>query len=100
MYYIGAGIIVLNAAFLKSKNALLFRGLAYIGKHSYSIYLWHMFFQVALLGIIERRLGLAFNDMQKMICYIIGAIACGICMSEMIDSPVLRLRDKLFPSNV
>src|SRR5262252_2584709 len=70
-----------------------FRSIAYIGGFSYSIYLWHIPWML-VLGKYEvlpiRYMGL--------LVYLVGAIVLGIVTSKLVEIPVLRLRERLFPA--
>lgn len=68
--------------------------LAYIGKHSYSIYLWHGPVGAWLPGLMRRATGVELN---RTTVYLIGSIAVGILMSVMLEYPMLRIRDRFFP---
>jgi peptidoglycan/LPS O-acetylase OafA/YrhL len=65
----------------------LARALAFVGLHSYSIYLWH-----APLAVLFRFSHLA--SATSFWGYIVAAIGVGAGMSRVIEQPVLRLRDK------
>ena len=74
-------------------------GLAYLGKHSYSVYLWHS--AVAVWGLeFLRRIGLlpAANPLQFVI-YAILSFAIGIEMARLVEIPALKIRDRLFPTS-
>ena len=73
------------------------RGMAYVGQHSYSIYLWHMPLLV-VIPVIERkvlhaRLPIA---VYTIVC-IAGSCALGIFFANLVEFPVLRVRDRFFP---
>jgi peptidoglycan/LPS O-acetylase OafA/YrhL len=79
-------------------NACL-RGMAWLGKHSYSIYLWHILVGSWLLPFVTfkfRSLNMAGWTTNLMI-YFILCLGLGVFMSVLIEFPVLRLRDRLFP---
>ncbi len=71
----------------------LFRALAYVGTFSYSIYLWHF----AWLNTMMRLHVTAVPYLGGFV-YFTGAIAVGIAASKLVEMPVLRLRDRFFPS--
>jgi peptidoglycan/LPS O-acetylase OafA/YrhL len=67
--------------------------LAIVGRHSYSIYLWH----VALAAFFWRMLGSGFLSFWA---YLIVAVAVGIIMSKCIEVPSLALRERWFAQQV
>jgi peptidoglycan/LPS O-acetylase OafA/YrhL len=78
------------------------RGLGWIGLHSYSIYLWH----VTMMGIVDEKIlsRLGFDLSQPgpwilnrfLLCCAI--VSGGWLMARIIEWPVLKLRDRYFPS--
>jgi peptidoglycan/LPS O-acetylase OafA/YrhL len=91
--YLGAGYLVAKAiAFEGSAPIRITSGLlARIGVYSYSIYLWHLFFQRILAHFHIASPTLTFC------CYLAGAILFGIAAAKAIEIPVLRFRDRVFP---
>jgi peptidoglycan/LPS O-acetylase OafA/YrhL len=67
---------------------------AYIGRHSYPIYLFHI---AVLQELLKYK---ALPSRPGEVIYFIGSIAVGIFFSKVIEFPVLRLRDRIFPAEV
>jgi peptidoglycan/LPS O-acetylase OafA/YrhL len=72
------------------------RGVAYVGSHSYSIYLWHGGVGLLADAILLRRLHSPLM-LHHAVC-VVGSIVVGIAMANLIEIPVLHLRDRFFPS--
>jgi peptidoglycan/LPS O-acetylase OafA/YrhL len=69
---------------------------AFVGAHSYSIYLWHRFAQMAarhLMQYVPRA-----NWLIDVALYVCLALFIGIVTSRAVEIPVLRLRNRFFPS--
>jgi peptidoglycan/LPS O-acetylase OafA/YrhL len=63
---------------------------ARIGLYSYSIYLWHTVFILALVGFQP-------VSFVRFWLYLACCIAGGIAMAHLVEIPYLRLRDRLIP---
>ena len=88
--YLGYGCIVAWAADLPSSTGLAARAIAWTGRHSYSIYLWHLPIRILL-----------FSGKLNFIWFLIGmstSIAGGVGMSLLIEFPYIKMRDRLFPA--
>lgn len=98
-----AGAIHLNRdSFPRSARVLEFvpRTLAWIGFYSYSIYLWHVTTgRIADKFLTGRFLG-SFGWFPCMTASMIVAILAGILLSKLIEYPMLKLRDRIWPSRV
>ena len=78
----------------KGFTGWLLKPLSYIGQHSYPIYLFHILI-IQLLGrhnLLDTWVG--------SVAYFVSSITVGILISKLIEFPVLRLRDRIFPANV
>ena len=93
--YLGFGLLILLSLQLRVTNNVTVRALAFVGKHSYSIYLWHLPLLFFLIdsGRLNKWHGSKF-------IYFSLSIVLGIAMSKLVEFPALRLRDRLFPSGI
>jgi len=69
---------------------------AFVGRHSYSIYLWHLAVLAWVMPLLAGPLRLRTFG-RFMFVYTILALAIGVAMSRLIEWPVLRLRDRWIP---
>ena len=75
--------------------------MSWIGRRSYSIYLWHMPFSVPVVNRILARVGLWNSPMHDVIAMAIYAGVCvgiGSIMYALIEFPAMAIREKLAPS--
>lgn len=96
--YMGWGLLLLVAMSydLQTKNKLIVL-LAQVGVFSYSIYLWHKPFS-GLCSLPSEWWPGHLGASARLLTYFVGSLTVGILMSKGIEWPVLRLRDRLFPS--
>ncbi len=98
MFYLGSGMLLvcaLKSDFSKVPAANL---IAYIGTFSYSIYLWNAPLQ-EWLG--QSALKFAGNNWFLYAgIYLATTFLVGIGMAKLVEYPILRIRNKYFPSIV
>ena len=83
----------------KARPGPVLKLLAFIGADSYSIYLWHEPFREWVFPGLGRFLG-GNSDLVYLSVYASGSIVFGIVMGKALEYPVLRFRDKMFPSRI
>lgn len=87
--YTSFGLLLIWAVEKGPSRSFLHKGIAWIGRYSYSIYLWHF---PVLLILNRGQMSLRFFVEGLLI-----SIAFGYAMALAIEAPSLALRAKLFP---
>jgi peptidoglycan/LPS O-acetylase OafA/YrhL len=81
-------------------SAWLSDGLAFVGRYSYSIYVWHIgvldWIIVPLFRKSVRLWEVGFWPIGPL--FLVASVVFGIAMAYLIETPALRLRDRWFPS--
>ena len=73
-----------------------YRVMAWIGRYSYGIYLWHMSVRSPILALV-RHLPASMQWYSLTGGQYLAAIVLGVMVTKAIEFPMLRLRDRLFP---
>lgn len=99
LLYIGFGIVLLSSLYFKinTQNILITKAnqlFIFIGKHSYGIYLFHMF-----MPSIFDNINFEIHFQIKFILSIGVSIIAGVLMTSLIEVPVLKYRDRVFPKS-
>jgi len=80
----------------------LAKAVAGVGRHSYSIYLWHVIaYDLVLCAILGELVAKPVWDgpfALRLSLFMLVAVSVGVGLSVLIEVPVLRLRDRLSPS--
>jgi peptidoglycan/LPS O-acetylase OafA/YrhL len=99
LFALGSVALVCGLLLSPPRGTALGRGLAVVGAHSYSIYLWHM--PVILWGppLLER-CGVHLGGGASAAWAVGGSLAVGMVMARLIELPVLRWRDRRLPAQV
>jgi peptidoglycan/LPS O-acetylase OafA/YrhL len=98
LLYVGSGFLLIAALVTPVPRRGPVKALAYAGSHSYSIYLWHMPVAMWAVPKVNRILGTTENWFVYAGVYLIGSVFFGILLAALVEFPVLRVRDHLFPS--
>ena len=88
--YAGFTFIVAWTVNQSAKTFRYFSGLAWVGRYSYSIYLWHL----VAFALVQRFL----PRYASLVTYLIASILVGVVLAKLIEMPFLRFRDKFVPS--
>lgn len=87
------GFILINSiAYTKEKFLKIISPLSYIGKYSYSIYLFHTIFMAIAIHVFKG------GGVKYYISYLALAISGGIFISKLVEYPLISFREKYFPS--
>jgi peptidoglycan/LPS O-acetylase OafA/YrhL len=75
------------------------RWIGMLGVYSYSLYIWH----IAAARLAERAAGIAApglldQPLLVLLLTYVGAIAVAIVMTRLVEWPMLRVRNRVFPS--
>jgi peptidoglycan/LPS O-acetylase OafA/YrhL len=71
---------------------------AYIGRHSYSIYLWHTAYLQLVEVTFRKWIPLHVPFVLLAVINVVGACVLGIVFAHAIEFPVLKFRDRFFPT--
>ena len=106
LLYLGFGIILmicLNTygvlpAWLAVPVSAIGTAFAFVGVYSYSIYLWHEEIMAGTPVLLWQVFHIKMGPVTECVVCFSGSIAFGTLMSRLIEYPVLRLRDRIFPA--
>ena len=86
-------LLVYKAAWV-GKARVLSVPMAFLGRYSYGIYIWHIFVAATLVHVLHLD---EASPIGQVLRYGV-AIAVGVLATVAVEKPVLRLRDRLFPA--
>jgi peptidoglycan/LPS O-acetylase OafA/YrhL len=94
-YYLGSAALMVGVLMCEIPRNRATTTLAALGMDSYPIYLWHLAVRLWALPHLEK-LGLSWQSRTAI--YFVAAFVVGIVMSKLVEVPLLRLRDRWYPS--
>lgn len=102
LFYIGSGLLVLAANEVKSTSSWVLQKLGELGAASYSIYLWHVFVNEGFwkLSWAQAHAGSRTFWLIYLLSFTLGALLFGYLMARVVELPVLKLRERLWPSRL
>lgn len=98
MNALGGALIILGSLHCSKSARRLVRGTATLGIYSYTTYLWHLPIVVYLFLHVEQPSTLIWLTFTTI--YFVGSPLVGVVTARLVEIPVLRLRDRLWPSTV
>jgi len=98
LFYIGSGCLLIASLATNLPKNRLTTSAAYLGSHSYSIYLWHGAVATWLIPILASLIGIHWNWPLYATSYFVLSLVVGVAMALLIEFPTLKMRDRLFPS--
>jgi peptidoglycan/LPS O-acetylase OafA/YrhL len=102
LVYVGFGGIVMIAVTTPPAAwrpiAVTVGAVAAIGSFSYSIYLWHTAVKVFGALLLDKVAGPNVSYSFRCAYYLTSSLIVGVVMAKAVEFPVLRLRDRWFPS--
>ena len=99
LFFLGGASLLCAIVSANIPVNILTRFLGYVGSHSYSIYLWHIPTIFWFSPLIQRRI--FFGKLSYTFASILSVLLSfgfGIFFARIIEFPVLKMRDKFFPS--
>ena len=102
LLWLGSGAVLISLMNARVPDNVVTRFAGRLGAHSYSIYLWHMVAERWMTREVLTLLPDAWAGSWPVYAgvYFVLTFAVGTAMSRLVEVPVLRLRDRLFPSSV
>lgn len=79
-------------------GAIVVTALAVAGRYSYSMYLWHLPVRIAMLWVARRVPAFPATGGLGFVLFVALSIVVGMLTAKAVELPVLRLRDRYFPS--
>lgn len=95
----GACLLLLSSLALdRCRWRRLIQPIARLGQYSYSVYLWHLFVGYVFFPHLATKLTGGAGWLLNVIIYFAAAWIVGIALALVIEVPVIRCRDRWFPS--
>jgi peptidoglycan/LPS O-acetylase OafA/YrhL len=97
-FFLGSGLLLMATVRRGIPSHPVVTVLGWMGAGSCSIYLWHMF-AIGTANRLLGELGIRAGSVHVATA-IVGATLVGVAMATAVEMPVLKLRDRFFPSRL
>jgi peptidoglycan/LPS O-acetylase OafA/YrhL len=97
LFYIASGMLLVGALLCTLPRRRPIALMATLGASSYSIYLWQLPVNAWGIRLVEMAWGATLGFGARTAVFVFGSLVVGFVMSRVVESPVLHLRDKVFP---
>jgi peptidoglycan/LPS O-acetylase OafA/YrhL len=98
LLYAGSGCLLMVCSVISLPASRAANLVAYVGSHSYSIYLWAGAISSWLMPFLAKMLAPHWSWPVGVSCYVLSTLALGISMALFVEFPMLKIRDRWFPS--
>lgn len=98
LLYLGSGLALSALVDHPLKTNPIVKAITALGYYSYSIYLWHLPVRVLCARLLWQPLLPHFNWGLYAIAYTLGSLVVGILMARLVETPMLKWRDRLYPT--
>ncbi len=91
------GILIV---FSLRSQARLFQNktLAFIGRHSYNIYLWHFFTNIISYQLFKNYMHNQYIWLGYIVFFFVSTFFVGVFFTKVVEEPLLKIRDRLYPT--
>jgi peptidoglycan/LPS O-acetylase OafA/YrhL len=99
LFLTAGGLLTTGLVLCEFPKRGILAAIAGLGAYSYSIYLWHIPMRDWIIPAVDHLWGEKLNYAARSAIYVIGSLLLGVIMAKLIELPLLRLRDRWFPTS-
>lgn len=99
LFLAAAGLLLTGMLTITLPNWKVISLGANIGANSYSIYLYHLILSGICVKLVTQNPFGQKHYLLVLAAYFCSSLALGIVMAKIVEAPMLRIRDRWFPSN-